>query len=66
MIFELSEWNLNLNLNYRASKILLTDTKLESISWELKNKNPLFHFCVGVWVGGIDTFLTILFGTTHG
>ena len=35
-------------------KIISNDTKLEPISWELNYENPLFNFCVGVWVGGQD------------
>ena len=52
-IFKLSVWNWNLNNpDYRASKIISNDTKLEPISWELNLKSLLFNFCVGVWVGG--------------
>ena len=52
-IFELSEGNLYLNnSNCKASKIIEIDTKLEQISWEVNVKNPLFNFCVGIWVGG--------------
>ena len=52
-IFELSVRNLNLkSLDCRASKIISNDTKLEEIPWELDVENPLFNFCVGVWVGG--------------
>ena len=32
--------------------MIYNDTKLEPISWELNLENPLFNFCVGVWVGG--------------
>ena len=54
-IFELSEWNINLNSSKcRALKIISNDTKLEPISWELNYENPLFNFCVGVWVRGQD------------
>ena len=39
----------------RASKIIQNDTKLETISRELKIlQNPLFNICVGVWVRGQD------------
>ena len=52
-IFEPSEWNFNLNSsNYRASKIIYNDIKLDPISWELNLINPLFNFCLTVWVGG--------------
>ena len=52
-ILELSEWNSNLNSsNCRAPKIICSNTILEPISWEMNSKNPLFDFCVGVWVGG--------------
>ena len=52
-IFELGEWNLNLNSSdCRASKIIYNDIKLEPISWELNLKNRLFNFCAGVCVGG--------------
>ena len=55
MIFEPIERNLNLNASdCRASKIIPNDTKLEPISWELNLKNPLFNFCLGVWVRGHD------------
>ena len=37
--------------DWRASKIIRNDIKLEPISWELNLKKP-FKFCVGVWVGG--------------
>ena len=37
--------------NWRASKIIWNDTKIEQISWELTVENRLFDFCVGVWVG---------------
>ena len=54
-IFELSELNLNLNSSdCRARKIISNDTKLEAIPWELDDGNPLFKFCVGVWVRGQD------------
>ena len=44
---------MNLNSSHcRASKIISNDTKLEEIPWELDVENPLFNFCVGVWVGG--------------
>ena len=36
----------------RAAKIISNETKLEPISWERNIGNPLFNFCVGVWVGG--------------
>ena len=52
-IFELSEWKLNLNSSdFRASKIIRNDTKVEPIFWEPKRENPLNEFCVGVRVGG--------------
>ena len=51
LIFEPSEWNLNLNIReYRAWKIISNNSKLEPISWELKIENTLFNICVGVWV----------------
>ena len=52
-IFEFSESKLNVNSSdYRASKIISNDTELEPIPWEPNMKNPIFHFCVGVCVGG--------------
>ena len=49
MIFEPSEWILNLNSSdCRASKIISNDTKLEPISWEFDIENPFFDFCVGL------------------
>ena len=36
----------------RASEIMLNDTKLEPISWELKIGNPISNVCLGVWVCG--------------
>ena len=51
--FELSECNINLNSSgCRALKIIKNDTKLEPISWGPRSENPIFNFCVGVWVGG--------------
>ena len=51
-IFELSECKLNLNLSdCRASKIIWNDTKVDPISWEPSEENPL-KFCVGISVGG--------------
>jgi len=51
-IFELSESNLNLiGSNCRASKNISNDTELEQIPLEPNMENPIFHFCVGVWVG---------------
>ena len=52
-IFELRDWNLNLNnWDCRASKIIWNDTNAEQISWEINIENSIFIFCVGVWVGG--------------
>ena len=52
-IFELSLGNSNLNSSHcGASKIIWNETKLEAIPWELDVENPLFNFCVGVWIGG--------------
>ena len=54
-IFELREWNLNLNSSdCRASKIIYNDTKLEPIPWEQTRENSLLNFCVGVSVRGHD------------
>ena len=35
-----------------AWKIIYNDTELDPISWELDIENPIFNFCVGVWVRG--------------
>ena len=35
----------------RATKIISKHTKLESISLDLRIKNSLLNFCVGVWEG---------------
>ena len=54
-IFELREFNLNLNSSdCGASKNISNDTQLEPISWELNVGNQCFNFCVGVGVGGQD------------
>ena len=37
-----------------AFKIIKNGTKLGLIPWKLNAENPLFYFCVGVWVGGQD------------
>ena len=37
-----------------VSKIIKNDTKLEAVPWEPDVENPLFNFCVGVWVRGQD------------
>ena len=51
--FDPRKWNFNPNSsNCRALKIILNDTKVESIPWELNNENSLLNSCVGVWVGG--------------
>ena len=49
MIFEPSERNLNLNTSdCRASKMILNDTNLDPIPWELNIENPRFSIGVGV------------------
>ena len=53
--FDLKKWKSNLtSSDCRASKIIWNDTKPEPISWELNIENPIFNFCLGVWVGGHD------------
>ena len=47
------KWSLNLSISdWRASKIIRNDSKLETIPRENNIENPVFDFCVGVWVGG--------------
>ena len=51
-IFNLSEWNWNLNSSdCRTSKVIWNDSKLEPISWDLILNGHIFNPCVGVWVG---------------
>ena len=42
-----NEWNFNQNSDCKAAQVILKYTKLEPITWELANENPIFSLCVG-------------------